>query len=213
MPTVSSSSCQQFESYSAWRSNTSSPCTTTSQQQQMSRSKSAANKEEAGARRAVIGRSSSMASVSAPPANLGFSPTSATARSRAAFASEGGHGQGHSHSPGGSPLSSRYRARSRSNLASNLDDASFNDEDLTVMSETDLDGGGDRDFNMFGEQSQSIMLESSLGQVRTEEGRGGGVLVAFVIVRSLTFYSSFFCHFRFVLFCCQDFLNLFAPSD
>eukprot|EP00603_Paraphysomonas_imperforata_P002976 CAMPEP_0114429584 /NCGR_PEP_ID=MMETSP0103-20121206/9569_1 /TAXON_ID=37642 ORGANISM="Paraphysomonas imperforata, Strain PA2" /NCGR_SAMPLE_ID=MMETSP0103 /ASSEMBLY_ACC=CAM_ASM_000201 /LENGTH=788 /DNA_ID=CAMNT_0001598941 /DNA_START=280 /DNA_END=2645 /DNA_ORIENTATION=- len=148
---------QVIESYSAWRSDSSSPSP------QLTRSKSTAGKEKEEAHW-PMSKSSSQASVFArsfSPSNQRIGLGTAEGGRNRAFVS-GGEVSG-SQSPAGSPVSSRFRNR---NLASNLDDMSFADEELTVMtncSEADLENGND--VNMFGEQlSQSIMLESSLGQ-------------------------------------------------
>lgn len=163
----------------------------------------AANKEIDKDKDCPLGKSASTASYS-PTLNQKKRIGVEAARNRA-FMNEGSNtGVGDmvlTSSGGGSPLSARHihRNNNRNNLlASNLDDMSFADEELTEMvrkllllsihllaiiwliclsnclfliiqqshcSDTEYDNGNN-DINRFGgELSQSIMLESSLGQV------------------------------------------------
>lgn len=64
-----------------------------------------------------------------------------------------------------------------------------------------MDTGGD--VNRFGELSQSIMLESSLGQVRSLT----------YITQSLIFVCVLILMSAALCWCEQDFLNLFARCD
>ena len=120
-----------MEIYNAWKSNTSSP---TSQQQTMhmirSKSGNVTHKDKDECRRAM-GRSSSTSSALPPNS----SPTSQRKFSkepmnRVFLSDRGSNGDLAITSPSASPVSSRYRNR---NLASNLDDISYADEELTEM--------------------------------------------------------------------------------
>jgi hypothetical protein len=119
-----------METYPAWRSNNSSPSS------QLSRSKSAAGRDKDDTRQWSLGKSSSQASVFArsfSPSNQRQGVGAGEGGRIRAFINSGDSGEGSmsQHSPTTSPVSSRHR--NHRTLASNLDDMSFADEELTVM--------------------------------------------------------------------------------
>lgn len=143
---------QQFESYSAWRSNNSSPTTSSSSSQQPSsmsmsipKSKSALSvaanncnhKDRDRDSVSPMGKSASAASFSPSSGNHRKRLSVDAARNRA-FVNESSSGNSSAYgagdmvlsSPGGSPST---RHRNRNTLASHLDDMSFADEELTEM--------------------------------------------------------------------------------